>query len=380
MPLASEKWLHDFVLPLTAGGDVRISGVIGQVELDQLLTAPLDREDSGLRVAEARQAVMAELLIDPAPPELDSDAIRLAAAVQALLFLSHPATHGTTVRKSRLKELSRWAAETATLQEPAGVRALVERHSMLHHLFDLARDDVRVSFWVGKREFRGSEPPARLLKWPELRRVREERWRTPFVTEAVADAGQRAIVAALLASSPLTDLLEPARLEPAIELSPLARFIREPVIARAVADRWLSLGVTQIGGPLGAALLALCSGKRPEACGTWVRFACHLHLLLLSGRRDARSEASAWMPELNALTQGGQPPLKDFFGLFAAAQRLGVGRPDDLSLDAGLSRQVDVYAAACAQLCGTARTDELQGMLARGLTPEATHGAKRGLA
>jgi hypothetical protein len=376
MPLTSEKWLHDFVLPLTAGGDVRISGVIGQVELEKLLTAPLDRADSGLRVAEARQAVMAELLIDPAPPELDSDSIRLAAAVQALLFLSHPAIHAASVRKSRLKALAHWAAETATLQEPSGVRALVERHSMLHHLFDLARDDVRVSFWVGKREFRGSEPPARLLKWPELRRVREERWRTPFVTEAVADPGQRAIVAALLSASPLTDLLEPARLDPSIELSPLARFIREPVIARAVADRWLSIGLTQIAGPFAAALIALCSGKLPEACGTWVRFACHLHLLLLAGRREPRTEASAWMAELNALTQGGQPALKDFFGLFAAAQRTEAGRPDDLGLNPKLARQVDVYAAACTQLCGATRTDELHGMLSRGLTKEA----KRGLA
>ncbi len=362
-----QKWLHDFVLPLTAGGDVRISGVIGQAELDRLLTAPLEREDSGLRVAEARQAVMAELVIDPAPPELDSDAIRLAAAVQALLFLSHPATHATTVRKSRLKELAHWAAETATLQEPSGVRALVERHSMLHHLFDLARDDVRVSFWVGKREFRGSEPPARLLKWPELRRVREERWRTPFVTEAVADPGQRAIVAALLAASPLTDLLEPARLEPPLELSPLARFIREPVIARAVADRWLSLGLSHIAGPFAAALIALCTGKLPEACAIWTRFACHLHLLLLAGRREPRTEVSAWLPELNALTQGGQPPLKDFFGWFAAARRTEAGRPRDLAADERVSRQVDVYAAACAQLCGPARTEELHGMLKRGL-------------
>ena len=58
---------------------------------------------------------------------------------------------------------------------------------MLHHLFDLGRDDVRVSFWVGKREFHGAEPPARLLKWPELRRVREERWRVTVVGEAMAD-------------------------------------------------------------------------------------------------------------------------------------------------------------------------------------------------
>ena len=47
-----------------------------------------------------------------------------------------------------------------------------------------------------------------------------------MLAEAAADADQRRIVLALLAASPLTDLLEPTRLEPRAtsdELLPLAR-------------------------------------------------------------------------------------------------------------------------------------------------------------
>ena len=66
-----------------------------------------------------------------------------------------------------LRAVSVYATALATLPLPdldiddtrTAARVLAERHSMLHHLFDLGRDDVRVSFWVGKREFHGSEPP-----------------------------------------------------------------------------------------------------------------------------------------------------------------------------------------------------------------------------
>jgi hypothetical protein len=363
-----EKWLHDFVLPLVAGGDVRVAGVLGQRELKRLILHPLDREESGLRVSEARQAVMAEILIDPAPPELDEEAVRLAVAMQAVLFLSHPEAQGSTVRKSRLKELGRWAADVATLPAPEAVYALAARHSMLHHLFDLGRDDVRVSFWVGRREFRGTEPPARLLKWPDLRRVREERWRTGLLTEAAGDPGQRAIVLALLASSPLTDLLEPVRMEPPLDLSQVARHLREPVVARAVADRWLGLGVSQIAAPVAASVIGLAGRKgHAGALKTALQFVSHLHLLSVLGRREPRFEANAWLPELNAVTQGGQLGPKDFFAIYAAAHEAGLGRPQDLARDHVLRRAVDAYAAACAQLAGEVRVTELTQLFLRGL-------------
>ncbi len=362
-----EQWLHGFVLPLVAGGDVRISGVMGQRELDELVVDPTItgmRDERVQRIAEARHAVVAEILIDPFEPELEQDSLKLAVAMQNLLFLSHPGTAGTLVRKSKLKQVADWSAQLVReLPPPETVRELAERHSMLHHLFDLGRDDVRVSFWAGRREFKGAEPPPRLLKWGAVRRVREERWRVSFLTEAVSDAGQRSLVLALLSASPLTDLLEPLRLDPPLELYALAPWLREPLVARAVADRYLTLGFSKLGAPLTDALLRLYNQKNSKhECQVATRFVCHLHLLrLLSSPRQ-----ESYLPELQALAAG-QPALRDFFGLFAAAQRVGLGRPDDVAHDPKLSKLVDAYAAACATLCGAARVLELEGVMSRGV-------------
>jgi hypothetical protein len=267
---------------------------------------------------------------------------------------------------------SLFAAQLATLPLPdaddEGARIVCERHSMLHHLFDLGRDDVRVSFWVGKREFHGAEPPSRLLKWPELRRVREERWRVTVVGEAMADPLMKPIVTALLTSSPLTDLFEPSRLEPRFDLLVLARWLKLPEVARAVADRWLGAGLPQVAGAYTAALMALYNDKDPRArvaARTATAFACHVQLLSLVGGH-APSVAHDHLIELQGQVQA-QPGLRDFYGLFAAAQRVGIGRPPDVARDPRLRDDIDAYTSACAQLVGTERLLELIGVMARGI-------------
>ncbi len=369
------QWLHHFVLPLVAGGDVRVAHVVGARELDQMVRADFERDESAQRIREARHAIVSELVLAAPEPALDEEALRLAAAMQNLLFLMHPGTAAPSVTRRRLRAVSAYATRLATLPLPdlelddgrTAARVLAERHSMLHHLFDLGRDDVRVSFWVGKREFRGAEPPSRLLKWPELRRVREERWRVTVVGEAMADPLMKPIVTALLAASPLTDLFEPSRLEPRFDLLPLARWLKVPEVARAVADRWLSAGLSQVAGAYTAALMALYGDKEPrarQAARTATAFACHVQLLALVGRRPTTEREH--LLELQGQVQA-QPGLRDFYGLFAAAQRVGVGRPADVARDAKLRAEVDAYATACAQLVGTERLLELVGVMARGI-------------
>ena len=91
---------------------------------------------------------------------LDEASLRLAVAVQNLLFLAHPGAQGLPVTQSRRHRVAQYAAQAATLPEPGDLGDLVARHSMIHHIFDLGRDDVRVSFWAGRREYRGAGRPA----------------------------------------------------------------------------------------------------------------------------------------------------------------------------------------------------------------------------
>lgn len=366
------KWLHEFVLPLVAGGDVRVARVFGAVELrrleDEAFT--MESDERALALADARQEVMAELIIDPAPPALDDDAIRLALAVQAMLFFAHPAATAPTVRKSRLREVARWTeAQLAALLPAEGPTQLAARHSILHHLFDLGRDDVRVSFWAGRREFRGQEPPARLLAWQRVRRVREERWRTSIVSEALGDPLARGLLEALLVASPLTDLLAPTRPDPGgppLDLARLAPHLVHAAIARAVCDRWLTLGLGEVGGPLVGALFRLYDQRGQRAAArVATAFACHLVLLWLYARATPPDPVRV-ASEMQVLAAT-RPGLRDLFGLVAAAQRFDLGAPPDLARDARLRAPLDACLKACRQIVGQERIHEIEGAIARGV-------------
>ncbi len=361
----ASEWLHGFVLPLVAGGDVRVRGALGSVELKTLVDGGIEGLDAAEQVAEARQQVAAELWLDAAPPMLDEPSLRLAVAIQDLLFLAHPGAHALSVRASRRRKVAEFAAQTASLPAPRDLEELIARHTMTQHLFDLGRDDVRVSFWAGKREYRGAEPPGRLLKWPSLRRVHEERWRVGVVGEALSDSSQRDIVAALVASSPLTDLLEPTRLEPRFDLKPLVRWLVDPRVARAVADRYLTLGIEQSGPAYAMSLTDLYNQKNAHAESRLAtRFLCHLQLLSLLG--EAGANESTRRIRMDTLVAH-KEQLRDFFGLFAAAQRVGIGRPDDIGRDLRLQSLIDSHGRLCEAVCGAPRVLELAGVMARGV-------------
>ena len=99
MAFDAAQWLHHFVLPLVAGGDVRVAHVIGARELDLLRRSDLERDESGERIAEARHSIASELVLTPPEPALDEEALRLAAAMQNLLFLLHPGTNSPSVTR-----------------------------------------------------------------------------------------------------------------------------------------------------------------------------------------------------------------------------------------------------------------------------------------
>jgi hypothetical protein len=360
--------MHGFVLPLVAGGDVRVRGAFDARALERLealCESAIEGDPAAIQVAEARREVAAELWLDAPAPLFDEDSARLAVAVQNLLFLAHPGAQSLPVTAAARRKVAHFAVETATLEAPSGLPDLVARHSLVHHLFDLGRDDVRVSFWAGRREYRGAEPPGRLLKWPQLRRVREERWRVGVVAESIADPLQREIVTALLTASPLTDLLDPTRLEPRFDLKPLTPWLRDPRVARAVADRHLSMGLDQVGPAWVAALLDLYGAKSAQAeARLATRFFCHLQLLWLLGEANA-SEATRRTRVLTLAAQ--KEVMKDVFGLFAAADRLGLAKPGDLEKTPRLEALVESHVQHGAAVCGASRVLELLGAAARGV-------------
>src|SRR5262249_58644986 len=97
------------------------------------------------------------------------------------------------------------AARLARAGAPETRRELLSRHTLLACLYALHRIDVHVSWWTGRADYRGQAPPKRLLLWPSVRRVREERTEIP-VTDVLAGAAPAALLL-LAAATPLTHAL-----------------------------------------------------------------------------------------------------------------------------------------------------------------------------
>ena len=356
------QFVESFLLPLCAGGAVHVGAPLGGGGLSRLLAEPGDTEVERV-LSSARWAIACELQITAIPPALDEHSLRLAVAAHDLLFLHHPAAGNPAARGNKLRQVAAGAAALARLPRTTDADELVARHTVLHLLPSLSRTDVRISFWAGRQEFHGQEPPARLSAWPSVRRVNEERWQVGCLAEAAADAGGGAeVVRALFSGSPLTDLLTPVRLDPRLDFSSLSALLADPEICRIVAYRYLESGIEKVGGAIAQAALALLGARQPgDAAAFALSFVCHLHLCLLAGDREGGSA------DPRRLGGRGDPALRDFFGLFFAARRgaPALSLPADIERDPQKSRRADEYAAACGEICGPIRSRELAATVAR---------------
>jgi hypothetical protein len=367
---AAEGFLADFVTPLVAGGHLLIGGPLGRAGLHRFGGAELPASASAM-IDDARARVAASLLLDPAPPLFDRDALRLALAVHDLLFLSHPRAGDLGVR-GRLPLVAECAQSLATLEPTRAPDELVARHSLLHLLPTLSRTDVRVSFWVGKREFHGEEPPRMLTAWPNVRRVHEERWHVACFGEAASHPLGGPVVRALLDASPLTDLLHPVRIDPRFDLGRHAALLSLPSIARAVAYAWLE-DLDHVAGALAQAALAELEEAPPEVRDPVLALFSHLHLCLVLGRphegRGDPRDRRAGPASPQRFTVGGDPAQRDFYGLFAALSRAApeLSAPADVRGDPRFAAALAEHTAACAATCGPSRTAELERLVARKL-------------
>jgi hypothetical protein len=112
-------------------------------------------------------------------------------------------------------------------------------------MFELARTDVDLRWWTGSERFLGTDPPKRLLAWPELRRVSETRTPRPLMelptSGAAVDPGRFTVVTEqLLTRTPLTDLATLTRATPPFgwtqeSLALLTTHSGRTIVSRALA-------------------------------------------------------------------------------------------------------------------------------------------------
>jgi hypothetical protein len=208
------------LLPLVNGGRVVPVRPIGErraVELADHYVLPggeIGSELAKARLRAARSLCAIDELADPGPGEW-----LLAFALNDLLQVTNPSLVGTIGRTRPLALLEMIASVIARAGAPRSVGEALARHATFGRTLELVRFDQHVSWWVGERVFRGAQAPARLLAWERLRRVSKREHRVELAKMPGADAPWAArwlaLAARFLAASPLSDLSNAGRLQPA---------------------------------------------------------------------------------------------------------------------------------------------------------------------
>ncbi|WP_394823286.1 hypothetical protein [Pendulispora albinea] len=168
----AEQLFVDFMAPLVLGGEMRPGKPIGgraalQIGVERLV-ADTDRQRlvQLTRIRYARRLWPVDRLADATPEEW-----ALAACLHDLVQSTHPSLDGL-FRGRATDKLRGIALETLDqITRPRTVGEVLSRHTWFARMFEIARLDTTVSWWVGSRTFLGTTPPPRLMTWPELRRV-----------------------------------------------------------------------------------------------------------------------------------------------------------------------------------------------------------------
>lgn len=282
-----DHFIAKFVLPLLAGGQVSVEGLLGPGVIAEW--AKQGRPEMGLW-AKLSQAMRQQLAHDGAVGEMGEiplDALGLAAVWHNLIAVTHPEARNKKALRVRVKQ---WSEAMLGWVDVPRTRAEVGlRHAMLGRLGALGRVDTHVEFWAGYADFVGVAPPDSLLAWPNVRRVKSSRTRLDLVEllrgldRGVLEDPEgdlRGVVRAALAASPLTDLTLIDRAAPlGFVWSPGALNAMGDVALRGAAVRiLLGRGASAIRA-LEQATLALCrEGTTERVAQTLLRL--HLELVL----------------------------------------------------------------------------------------------------
>jgi hypothetical protein len=280
-----EELVRHVLAPLVLGGRIeplrpfgpRLGLAIGEGRRidDPELRSQLDVA----RVRVARLLAPVDTMPDVAPEDL-----ALAAAFNDLLQVSNLELSGAFTRARHASLLASAHALARSVPRPRTIAEALSRHTLFARALEVIRTDTTVSWWTGSASFRGQPAPMRLLRWRELRRVREDARRVPLVDMAtdvpsVSSDMWLDAVNAWIARSPLTDIATAARRSPAFRWSDATVSLIATVPGRTLAFRALSrqrppdvLGALEragadLGGPLEGARPLVTAFTKEVATG-----------------------------------------------------------------------------------------------------------------
>jgi hypothetical protein len=382
-----QSFLSRFVRPLVAGGEIHVGRPLTVEDVDafdhELPHASVESE----AVDDARAAVLAPLVCRVPPLLLERDDLALAAALHNTLFLVHPQADGVTITDKMRRRIIDMTQALATQPLTRRRPRVLGRHALLHNVFDLARTDLQLSWWTGRARFLGQQPPARLLRWKGVRRVREEVSRAGY-DELLGASDVAPVMAMLLRRTPLTQVLSTHVAAPALHWEDAVFLLRDAELARLVAYHAVAPAAAAGAGALGgdgkelvatparlAAAFEQMIERNPPAADVRAvaAFLVHLGALLVLGERGMR-EVGARSPLLSSVLapeRAGQRPrgLSTFFALpnALAVVEPRLAAPPGLLDDPVLARRWQVHRTQAAEAVGDAVIETLAQRLARHL-------------
>ena len=370
-------FLQDFVLPLVRGGDMGISRPISIDEAERFGQDLAHASEALVAVDEARTAVLADLVVRPPALVLEEDDVRLAAALHNVLFLVHPDADGVTVTRRVRSRVAETARRLAAQPLSRSRRRVLARHGLLHNVFDIKRIDTKVTWWTGSADFMGQAPPARLLAWEGVRRVRRED-DTARYDELLCSEEATPIMAILLRRSPLTQVLSSHPQAPALHWEDAVFLLRDAELARAMAYAALAPATPEqrLAAPARfAAAFEQMLERSPsdEDVRAVAAFLVHLSALLAHAevRQHGLEARSATLTTVLAPERAGKRPrgLTTFLALPNALRSVDVrlAEPPGLDDDRRLAERWRVHRAQVAEGVGEAVIETLVARLQRRL-------------
>ncbi|HEY2515762.1 MAG TPA: hypothetical protein VGI39_33060 [Polyangiaceae bacterium] len=278
---AGERVFESILAPLVLGGPMRPTRPVGARTTLALLDCPLRPSDSDLasRVDLARVAQARRLAPVDRVDELEGPVLALGAALHDLLQVTSPEWFRRSAPR-RLLELTQAALEK--VPPIASAREALERHTWFARVLEITRQDTSVRWWVGSQQFRGQEPPRRLLLWQDLRRVsvaKNERRLEDLLAHGGMpehDSGFQELLGSFLRATPLTDLASAGR-----NAAPFGWSRAGLALTRTTAGRTLALRAASFGAPdatdaaLGRATRVLVALKQWSEASTAIVFLAH---------------------------------------------------------------------------------------------------------
>ena len=375
------EFLSAFVQPLVAGGELHVGVPVPLADLERWQVELDESSVETEAIDEARAAVLAALVVHPPPLVLEADELALAAGLHDALFVVHPRAARWSVSDRARRKIIDTALAMVSQPLTRDRKRVMARHALLHNLFELQRSDTTVSWWTGRARFYGQKPPARLVAWRGVRRVREDVARVDF-SELLANADTAPIVATLLRRTPLTQLLHSHPAAPPLHWEDAVFVLRDHELARAVAYTLVpDAGPREprhVAGParLAAAFEQMLERAPAEADVRAVAaFLVHLNALYCLGELPSR-EPTAKSPLLAtalAADSAAQRPrgLATLFLLPGALALVDprLATPPGIDAMPPLATRWRVHRAQAAELLGEASIDSLAQRLRRHLTP-----------